>query len=81
MGEHKFEKAPPLPPGMPSAKELLERYRQMSHPHLKMQIDSFNQMTIGERDELLYYGVLYCTEQLAGILTHIQRISTNIKPN
>jgi hypothetical protein len=40
-----------------------------------MQVANFNKMTIGERDELLYYGILYVSQQLAGILTHLERIS------
>lgn len=71
---------PGAPPQAPSPQEMLEHYRKTATPEMKLLVESFTKMSIRDRDELLYYGILYETSQLAGILRWIQSVSSGPPP-
>ena len=71
----------PLPKGMPTPAEMLEWYRSHAPPLMRIQHENFRKLSIGERDELLYYGMLFLYEQMVGLSQHFQRIASGQKPN
>jgi hypothetical protein len=70
-----------LPEGMPTPKQMLEWYRQHAPPIMRIQSKNFNHLTLAERNELLYYGMLYLYEQMAGVAQHVKFIASGQKPN
>ena len=59
----------------PTPEEMLDQYRRMSGPEMKLLVESFKKLSNGDRDELMYYGMLYIAQQYAAVLTHLERIS------
>lgn len=67
----------------PTPQTMLDHYRGMGDPVAAVQMPDFKKMSIAERDELLYYGLLYATKQLGAILQWIEMMTAKQpgKPN